>query len=129
MSRVMVDTSVWIEYFRSGKGAMYDFLDEAIKKNRVVICGVVLAEILRGVRGQKEERMVSDLFQAIAYLEIDRDDWENAARLLAAAQAKGLTVPLTDALIAQVCIRHGLEILTLDKHFSAFRQLKASHRG
>ena len=124
MNRILVDTSIWIEFFRSGKGVKYDFLDGAIEDEKVVTCGVVLSEILRGAKGKKEHRLVSDIFQAVPYLEIDRRDWEDAARLLADAQTRGFTIPLTDGLIAQVCIRHGLDILTLDKHFDNFPQLK-----
>jgi len=124
MNRVLVDTSIWIEFFRSGKGVKCDFLDGAIEAEKVVTCGVVLSEILRGVRSKKQYRMVSDIFQAVPYLEIDRHDWEEAARLLADAQARGFTIPLTDGLIAQVCIRYSLDILTLDKHINDFPRLK-----
>ncbi len=124
MNRILVDTCVWIEFFRHGEGAVYDFLDDAIESGKVVTCGVVLSEILRGARGKKPYKLISDIFQALPYLDIDRRDWEEAARLLAEAQHKGFTIPLTDGLIAQICIRHGLQILTFDKHFNKFSNLK-----
>ena len=123
MSRVLVDTSVWIGYFRSGEGALYDLLDEELERGEVVTCGVVLTELLRGVRGKKEERILSEVFQAIPYVEIDRKDWEDAGRLLAGGRIRASRVPSTDGLLAQVCIRHGLRILTLDKHFDLFEKI------
>ena len=127
MSKLLVDTSAWIQYFRSGQGAASDRIEEELEGSGVATCGVVLAELLRGVRGKKEERLLADLFLAVDYAEIDRADWENAGRLIAADRTRRNNVPLTDALIAQVCIRRGWRLLTLDKHFELFDQLECVH--
>ena len=115
-AEVMVDTSVWIEYFRRGEGKACDTLEALLEQDRALLCGVVEAEILQGLRPGERER-VSDLFLAVPYLETERRDFVRAGERLGNLRRRGITIPLTDVLIGALCSRHGVALLTLDRHF------------
>ena len=112
----MVDSSAWIEYFRSGAGAVSDAVDGLLEEDRALLCGVVEAEILQGLReGEREE--VADLFTALRYVEIEPRDLSWAGERLGELRRSGITIPLTDALIGALCSRHDVALLTTDRHF------------
>lgn len=114
-SDVVVDTSAWIEYFRSGEGRASEALDVLLDEERALLCGVVEAEILRGLRPEEQGR-ISDLFRALPYLEAERRDWVKAGERLGELRQRGINIPLTDALIGALCLRHDAALLTLDRH-------------
>jgi len=118
----MVDTSAWIEYFRRGEGAMVELLRAAIDADAVVCCGVVLTEMLRGAFDAMERAALGRVFDALPYVEATREDWEAAGDLL--AQHRGRKIPVLDGLIAQLCLRHDLALLSADKHFDLFKKLR-----
>lgn len=90
---------------------------ELIRLDRAYLTGPVTAELLHGVRGKKEAAQLHFLFSTIPYWEVEREDWITAGNTLHALRKKGLSIPLTDVLIAGVAIRHQAAVLTLDKHF------------
>lgn len=113
---VMVDSSAWIEYFRRGAGSVSDAVDSLLEEDRALLCGVVEAEILQGLRrGEREE--VADLFSALGYIETERQDFSKAGERLGELRGSGTTIPLTDAIIGALCSRHGVALLTRDLHF------------
>jgi len=123
MANVLVDTSAWVDYFRKGEGPSAAHLDSLLDGRRAVLCGVVEMELLQGVRPE-EKTMLRDLLAALPYIEAGREDYQAAGELLAGLRAKGFRVPATDALIAALCSRRSLSLLTLDKHFDLVHQVK-----
>lgn len=113
---VLVDSSVWIEYLRSGQGAASDTVDALLQEDRATICGVVEMEIYQGLRSRERKR-VSELFAALPYLETGRQDYIAAGNRLGELRREGITIPLADCLIGVLCQRYGLPLLTLDRHF------------
>ena len=73
--------------------------------------------ILQGLKNRKEGKALGELLSIIPYVEVKREDWEKAGDLLRNVRQRGITVPLTDALIAIVAKQHGYSVLTLDRHF------------
>jgi len=88
---------------------------------QAVICGAVVAELLRGVKGARELRQLRSLLDAIPRLETTEQDWVDAGNLLLGLREKGVTLPrtdaVTDALIATIAKRNGIAVLTADAHF------------
>lgn len=78
---------------------------------------MVVAELLQGVKQEKESQRLKLLFRSIHYLPTEDSDWFAAGILAQQLRAKGLTLPLTDVLIAVIAQRHAIKVLTLDKHF------------
>jgi predicted nucleic acid-binding protein len=120
--RTLVDTSVWIDWLNARESAETDWLRRAIKIGHpIIIPGLVLTEVLRGVAGEPEarrlERMLSQFDPPPA---LDETDYRDAARLYRECRSKGVTIASTvDCLIAQLAIRHGLKLLTCDRDFAA----------
>lgn len=117
MMPVLLDTTAWIDFLRPGTRALGDIASDLIAADRAVICGVVVTELLRGIRGAGELRQLQRMLEQIPRLDTIEQDWDDAGTTLCELRGKGVTVPLTDALIATVARRKGVAILTSDEHF------------
>lgn len=119
--RVLADTNVWIAYFRGERAPAQvrpaaEALDALIVADRVVLCGVVEMELYAGLRvGEREE--LEAQFAALPFVETAREDFRRAGQVLGALRGRGVTIPSPDALIAALCLRHGLTLLENDGHF------------
>lgn len=113
---VLVDSSAWIEYLRLGRGPVSDVVDRLLQEDRVLLCGMVELEIFQGLRPQERER-VAGLFSALPYIETERRDYVAAGKRAGELRRRGVTIPGADSLIGELCLRHDLRLLTLDKHF------------
>ena len=114
---VLVDTCAWIDFFRNDTGALGDCLAALIEADRAAVTGVVVAELLQGIKTEKEQQSLDFVFATVAYLNTEEQDWRDAGQTMRQLRQKGITVPLTDALIASVARRHGVAVFTVDKHF------------
>lgn len=86
--------------------------------------GTVLAEILQGIKVQKEARLVKESLNKLPYLEMTRDIWEKAGEISASLRRKGITIPLSDLIIAALALSGGYEVFTIDPHFEQVHGLK-----
>ena len=119
---ILVDTSVWIDYFNGYASVEADFLTLCIAEARpVVLAGLVLAETLQGVREPARAARIADVLSAFELApELERADYEHAAAIYRTCRGRGSTPHSTiDCLIAQLCLRHGYELLTRDRDFEA----------
>jgi predicted nucleic acid-binding protein len=119
---ILVDTSVWIDYFNGYGSAEADFLTFCIAEMRpIVLAGLVLTETLQGVRdAQGAERATRALSAFELAPEFTRPDYEQAAAIYRTCRARGATPrSAIDCLIAQLCLRYGYELLTRDRDFEA----------
>jgi len=114
--RVLVDTSVWID-FLAGDPAAVALLGRLRDSHRIVICGQVKQEVLQGSRDSKAfVRLEQEL--SIWDYEAERpDDFVNAARLYAGLRWKGVTVPAAHCLIAAVARGRGWAVAATDPDF------------
>ena len=117
MNNVLIDTSAWIDFLRSSKGKTGDLVAGLIRSDTARITGPIIAELLHGVRSKKEIAQLNLLLDTIPCLEITWDDWRTTGNSLRTLREKGLTIPLTDVLIATVARKNRIAVLTLDKHF------------
>ena len=120
---VVVDTSIWVDFLRDCSPVGSGRLEELIRdRNRVATCGIILQEILQGIRDQKSYALTRQRLLFFPFLEAGREVHLLAASLYRDLHRKGLTVPSTDALIAAVAIHHGFPILSGDQHFTLIAQ-------
>jgi len=117
---ILVDSCVWID-FLSGKDERG--LGELLAEGTAAVCGTVLAEVLSGVRSSSQVKMLRKMFLALPYYEEGRDVFLRSADLFAEARSAGSRVPLSDCVIAGICLLNELPLLTNDKHFSRFKGL------
>ncbi|MFH0922136.1 MAG: PIN domain-containing protein [Fibrobacterota bacterium] len=116
--RILVDASVWIDYFRQGEGGVVEKLNGYIESGSASVNGLVMAEIVPFVRSEREQREVEQLLRGLHYLPFLDDDWATVGRLQGILQKKsGNPVPVPDLVMAATCIRHGALLFTLDRHF------------
>jgi predicted nucleic acid-binding protein len=83
----------------------------------LVTTGLVLQEILQGFSGPRDREQILDRFAALPLLVRDRLDHVNAAELRNECRRGGIQIGTIDALLAQLCLRHGLTMLTADQDF------------
>ena len=119
---ILVDTSVWIDYFNGYASVEADFLTLCIAEARpIVLPGPVITETLQGVRETTRAARIADVLSAFELApELERGDYEEAAAIYRTCRARGSTPRSTiDCLVAQLCLRHGYELLTRDRDFEA----------
>lgn len=118
---LFVDTSVWSLAFRRDQvsaAAQVRVLRDALEGGgTIVVTGLVLQELLQGFTGPKARKDIIDRFAALPLLASDRLDHIDAAQLRNRCRRAGLQIGTIDAVIAQLCIRHDLMLLTTDNDF------------
>ena len=119
---VLIDTSAWIDAFREKTPWVASLIRKLLDEDRAVTCGPVLFEIRRGLK-PTERKKVLPLFDALHRPPFEEDDWSRAGELDASLRKKGITLPSMDLLIAHLCLKHKMSILTLDKHFKQIPSL------
>jgi predicted nucleic acid-binding protein len=96
----------------------------------VLTTGLVLQELLQGFSGPKSRAQILDRFSAVPLLPPDRDDHIRAADLRNRCRRNGVQIGTIDALLAQLCMRHDLTILTTDqdfRHIAGYSTLRVWH--
>lgn len=113
---VLVDSSVWIAYFRGADGS--DAVDLLIDENVVITNDLILAELIPALSLQNEKRLIQ-LLKAIARSPVVVD-WEDIIRLQISCLRKGINgVGIPDLIIAQHAMRNRLHLFSHDAHFRA----------
>lgn len=119
---LLVDTSVWSLALRRDVTATepeVDALKVALAGSAVVVTtGLVLQELLQGFAGPKSRMQIIESFASLPLIQPDRADYIAAADLRNACRKAGVQVGTVDALIAQLCIRYDLTLLSTDKDFA-----------
>lgn len=123
-NRILPDTCAWIDFFRGSQTPLAEALGDSLTRVEVLTCGVVLYELLQGIKNQREELLVQNAIQALSHLEMTRELWISAGRLSAQLRCSGLTLPFSDIIIAAIALEHGCAVLTIDRHFEAVPGLK-----
>ncbi len=111
---VLVDTSVWIEYFRTGKNA--EKLDLLIDENIIVINDLILAELIPPLIARNRQDVIK-LLTSIHKLEL-MINWNQIIEFQSKCLKKGLNgIGIPDLIIAQNAKQNHCSIYTNDKHF------------
>jgi len=118
MDKVIIDTSAWIESFRPKANQRFRLLvKDLILQNRVLLPGIIKAELLRGAKTKNEFNRLADLLKGLTYLPVPEKFWDKLAEFSFKLFREGVTVPLTDTYIALLCLENKVSILHRDKHF------------
>lgn len=120
---ILVDSSVWIDYFRGTHSPEADRLDALLGNEPLLIGDLILAEVLQGFTNERDFNHGLRLFGSLDLVEIGgRDIAVKAARNFRALRELGVTVRKTiDTLIATRCIESSITLLHSDRDFDAFR--------
>lgn len=116
--RIIIDTSVWIEYFK-GNNQYFETIQKLLEKNKVLTVELIFAELLQGARNKKETEMLKSYFWLIPKAEIENlyilaGEFSQREKLI----SKG--IGLIDACIISAAIFSNSKLWTLDKKIQKF---------
>jgi hypothetical protein len=119
---ILVDSSVWIDYFRGVESAQTDRLDALLGQELVVIGDLILVEVLQGFDAERDFLQAVDLMRAFPVLDLAGGDIAvTAAQNFRRLRALGVTTRKTiDTIIATFCIERELPLLHSDRDFEPF---------
>ena len=117
---VLPDTSIWVDYLRSGTAGRAAALDDLLAQESVVVCGPVLAELLARTPAERRDELWHAL-EALPWAELDRAAWRQVGEVAHDLRAAGVSVPLTDLAIAVAALSAGASVWTRDKDFDRLR--------
>lgn len=128
MAGILVDTSVWIAFFRTGHGPFAEHLDGLLQVRAVRVCPPIRVEVLSGARTERERAHLRELFRAIGVLELPGDVWDRIDDARFALARHGHQAALIDLMIAVTAAVHQCPLWTLDTDFDAIRRVVAFPR-
>jgi predicted nucleic acid-binding protein len=119
---ILVDSSVWVDYFRGALTAQTNKLDRLLGREPLAIGDLILAEVLQGFDSKRDFKAAQRLLTTLLIVEIGgREIAIQAARNYRLLRGHGVTVRKTiDTMIATRCIESGFELLHSDIEFDAF---------
>lgn len=110
---IFVDTNVLIDYLR-GNNSPFDAL---LDSEEFATCGIVLAELIHGIKSDKEKIKITEALSDFQWIRIEEDLWLEIGENLNLIKKSGFTVPFQDAVIATLCIKSDIPLLSNDTHF------------
>ena len=117
--RVLVDSTVWIDFLRGRETEQTRKLEQILhNRDDLCCCGFVLAEVLQGIRDEKEYVATKRQLDGLVYLDDDRTTFELGATIYRELRRKGVTIRNSiDCLIAAVVVQHGVHLLENDRDY------------
>ncbi len=119
---LFVDSGVWSLAFRRDAVAtaveVLALRQSLEAGDTILTTGLVLQELLQGFAGPRARRQLIERFAALPFINPDRQDHIEAADLRNRCRRSGIQIWTIDALLAELCVRHGLTLLTTDNDFS-----------
>ena len=119
---ILVDSSVWIDYFKGTLTPRTSKLDQLLDTDWLAIGDLMLTEVLQGCRGDKEFNRVKDLLTSLTIVDLGGQEIAiQAARNFRTLRRLGISIRKTiDTLVATRCIESGYVLLHNDRDFDPF---------
>jgi predicted nucleic acid-binding protein len=119
---ILVDSSVWIDFFNGTKNAETDKLNEILGLEEVVIGDLILAEVLQGFRSDTDYKAAKNVLTSLTVHDLlGKDLAIKSANNFRKLRKKGITIRKTaDVIIATYCIENKMPLLFTDKDFLPF---------
>jgi predicted nucleic acid-binding protein len=114
---VVVDTSIWISFFNRPTSVEKRTLDDLLDRDEVILVGVIVTELLQGIRSKTERETLHDLLLALPYVEMTFETWLSSGELSSLLLRKGRTLGFPDLLIAALAQQHACSVYSLDDDF------------
>lgn len=129
---ILADTTVWVDFFHGNDTPQVAELESCIASGEdICLCGVILTEILQGIRDDSEYARTLALFDSFPLLPMERHTFVIAVELYRTLRKRGITIRKTiDCLIAAVAIEHDIPLLHNDGDFDPMEKfcgLKVIH--
>jgi hypothetical protein len=116
---ILVDSSVWIDYFNGKKTSKTDWLDSALGNKPIIIGDLILAEVLQGFQDEKDFRTAKRLLLNFPFMDMVGQELAiKSAENYRILRKKGITVRKTiDVMIGTFCIHYNFSLLHDDRDF------------
>jgi predicted nucleic acid-binding protein len=121
---ILVDSSVWIDFFRNQPTPQAEWLDRNLGVEGLIVGDLILAEVLRGFKDDRGFNEVRRMLGRLEQVSLCGEDLAvEAARNLRKLRSRGVTVRGTiDVIIATRCVVNGYRLLHCDRDFDAFEK-------
>lgn len=119
--KFLIDTSVWIEYFKGKKTSIIKKINELLEGGNIVICGVILGELITGAKEPFSPKIIN-LKYICEVIEDDVDNWIYAGILRKEMSRKGENIPLIDCYIGSLAEKKSFLLWSYDKHFEIIKK-------
>ena len=119
---ILVDSSVWIDFFNGTNNAETDKLNEILGLEEVVTGDLILAEVLQGFKSDKDYKIAKEVLTSLTVHDlIGKQLAIKSADNFRKLRKKGITIrKTTDVIIATYCIENKIPLLFTDKDFTPF---------
>lgn len=119
---ILVDSSVWIDYFKGSPTLQAEKLDQLLGSEPLAIGDVILTEVLQGFTGERAFNQARKMLTELTVVELGGQEIAiQAARNFRSLRKLGITVRKTiDTVIATRCIESGYDLLHNDRDFDPF---------
>jgi predicted nucleic acid-binding protein len=116
---VLVDTTVWIDFFADRKEPHVAMLQKLIENEEdLSLCGVILAEVLQGIRSDADFTKTKEYIDDLIFLPMRQTTFLRAAEIYRSLRKKGITIRKpVDCMIASVAIEYDIPLLHNDRDF------------
>jgi hypothetical protein len=121
---ILTDTSVVIVYERAPTAR----LRQIIVDNEAAVCGITVAEMFAGIRTPADEARCRTALADFRLVSTPDALWEEAGRHHSTLRGQGVTVPLTDTILATLAMMLGVELWTYDTHFGLIQGVLSALR-
>ena len=116
-SAILIDTSVWIRFFRSANSPEAKRLDTLLSMGLVATCAPIRVEVLSGAPNKREFERLRDLFVSLIEFELPHDVWTRMEEHRFTLARRGYAASLIDLLIALTAQQRQASVWTLDEDF------------
>jgi len=116
---VLVDTTVWIDFFTAKHTPEVAELERLLNEEEdICTCGIILTEVLQGIRVDLDYQRTLSRFDAFLFLPMNRPSFVRAAESYRSLRRRGITIRKpVDCMIASVAIEHNIPLLHDDRDF------------
>jgi len=116
---VLVDTTVWIDFFSDRPLPHVKVLEDLlVNREDLCICGIILTEVLQGIRKDSEFLKTKKLFSNLVFLPMRYSTFLKSAEIYRSLRQKGITIRKpVDCMIASVALENEIALLDNDKDF------------
>ena len=123
VEKILIDTSIWIDYFRNKSSKISEKVDSILSNHEVYVPKIVIAELIQGAKSEREISVIEDFLGAFNIIDQKEDTWLKTGRLCFNLKKKGKNINLTDCYIAIIADEHKCQIFTLDEHFKEIQKM------
>ena len=130
LKMVLVDTTVWIDFFCGRPLAHVKAFENLLAQRRdICICGIILTEVLQGIRKDSEFIKTKYLFNSLIFLPMNYSTFIKSAEIYRFLRQKGITIRKpVDCMIASVALENDIPLLDNDRDFEPIEQYLGMNR-